>query len=61
MAVRRPLVVISGEVKELPVGDSLDSAETVERFAVSVASKNYEVVFSKDGDVVNTLERIENV
>jgi len=36
MAIRRPLVVINGTVKELPVGDSLESSESKTQYAIPV-------------------------
>ena len=56
MAIRRPLVIIDGTVKELPIGDSLDGSSSGELFAIPVSitdsSGNPECVFGTDGIVV---------
>jgi hypothetical protein len=61
MAIRRPLVIVNGGVKELPIGDSLDSSETPVLFAVPIAATNAsgdpEVTFDSTGDVILALRR----
>ena len=56
MAIKRPLVLIDGKIKELPLGDSLDGSSSGSLFAipVSVVDSNGEpkCVFSKDGITV---------
>jgi hypothetical protein len=71
MAVRRPLVVINGEIKELPVGDSLNDSENKLLFPVPVVGKAThtvfkdeelpELVFSSDGDIVFALVSSEDL
>lgn len=57
MAIRRPLVIDSGRVRELPAGDSLDASETPIQYAVPVAAEypNPTIVFDSTGDVVLVL------
>ena len=71
MAIRRPLIIDNGRVKELPAGDSLDAAETVVRYAVPVVSSGSNTVFvddempelvtTQDGDIVMALVTEDNI
>lgn len=73
MAIRRPLVIDNGVVKELPIGDSLDDAEQLTMFAVPVISLTQgnlvstgltpspELVFDSSGDIIMTLVREEDI
>lgn len=65
MAIRRPLIVDQGRIRELPAGDSLDSSEVVTRYAVPIVAMAQntvfsedelpELVFSEDGDLIMSL------
>ena len=69
MAIRRPLVIDNGTVKELPIGDSLDGDEAIIQYAVPVISltngtlvstgavPSPEIIFDSTGDIVMNLVR----
>lgn len=55
MADRRPLVIVDGQVSELPAGDRVAGVEGVTTWKEPVTvfnDGNPELVFTSDGDIV---------
>lgn len=55
MAVQKPLVIIDGQVQQLPEGDSIGQVTPIQNYMEPVTVYNGgspEVVFSDDGDIM---------